>query len=175
MGKKENSKKLRSVLAILLVVFMMLGMVPEGIGQVYAADVETQGQDEQVNFFSKAKNFISDVGDGIADFFTGDQAEPIAAFDTNSVVDADTSQGWKSLVQYTTENIGRIWTDKSVYNDSVILPGIGDTGSPIPITKPEESDFMVGLSALSSTSNTSMTTSVPLDIVLVLDVSGWNE
>ena len=47
MGKKENSKKLRSVLAILLVVFMMLGMVPEGIGQVYAADVETQGQDEQ--------------------------------------------------------------------------------------------------------------------------------
>lgn len=172
MGKKENSKKLRSVLAILLVVFMMLGMIPEGIGQVYAADVETQGQDEQVNFFSKAKNFISDVGEGIADFFTGDQAEPIAAFDTNSVVDADTSQGWKSLVQYTTENIGRIWTDKSVYNDSVILPGIGDTGSPIPITKPEESDFMVGLSALSSTSNTSMTTSVPLDIVLVLDVSG---
>ena len=62
MGKKENSKKLRSVLAILLVVFMMLGMVPEGIGQVYAADVETQGQDEQVNFFSKAKNFNSRCG-----------------------------------------------------------------------------------------------------------------
>ena len=137
MRKKKNSKKLRSALAILLAGSMMLGLLPGGVGQVYAAD-----------------------------------PAPKAAFDETTVVDEETSQGWQEIVSNTTQNIGRIWTDKSVYNNDVTLPGIGEGGKPIPITKPETSDFMVGLSALSSTSNTSVTTSVPLDIVLVLDVSG---
>lgn len=137
MRKKKNSKKLRSALAILLAGSMMLGLLPGGVGQVYAAD-----------------------------------PAPKAAFDETTVVDEETSQGWRNIVENTTQNIGRIWTDKSVYNNDVTLPGIGEGGRPIPITKPETSDFMVGLSALSSTSNTSVTTSTPLDIVLVLDVSG---
>ena len=40
------------------------------------------------------------------------------------------------------------------------------------IAMPQDADFQVALSALSSTSNTSGYTAVPLDIVLVLDVSG---
>lgn len=174
MRKKRNSKKLRSALAILLAGSMMLGMVPGGMGQVYAADVETSVKEEQTGLLDKAKDFFSDMGEGIADFFTGESAEvePTAAFDETSIVDKETSQGWRDIVEKTTRNIGRIWTDKSVYNNDVTLPGIGDTGHEIPITKPETSDFMVGLSVLSSTSNTSVTTSTPLDIVLVLDVSG---
>lgn len=176
MRKKRNGKKLRSALAILLAGSMMLGMVPGGMGQVYAADAETSVKEEQTGLLGKAKNFFSDMGEGIADFFTGESAEvePVAAFDETSVVDKETSQGWRTLVENTTQNIGRIWTDKSVYNSNVTLPGIGE-GEDIPITKPEGSDFMVGLSALSSTSNTSVTTSTPLDIVLVLDVSGSME
>lgn len=174
MSKKRNSKKLRSALAILLAGSMMLGMVPGGMGQVYAADAETSVKEEQTGLLGKAKDFFSDMGEEITDLFTGGSAEvePAAAFDETSVVDAETSQGWRTLGEKTTQNIGRIWTDKSVYNSNVTLPGIGDGGKPIPITKPETSDFMVGLSALSSTSNTSVTTSTPLDIVLVLDVSG---
>ena len=173
MRKKRNSKKLRSALAILLAGSMMLGMVPGGMGQVYAADAETAVKEEQTGLLGKAKDFLSDMGERIADSFTGESAEvePAAAFDETSVVDAETSQGWQTLVKKTTQNIGRIWTDKSVYNSNVTLPGIGE-GEDIPITKPEGSDFMVGLSALSSTSNTSVTTSTPLDIVLVLDMSG---
>ncbi len=68
-----------------------------------------------------------------------------------------------------TANVGRIWTDKSVFNEDVKLLGGIES-----VIKKDDSDFLVGLSALSSTSNTITTTTSaqPLDIVLVLDVSG---
>lgn len=162
----KKGKKLRSsALAILLAASMIVGMVPGGMGEVQAADGKAKAE-EDVGFFDKAKGFFSDLFDG-----KEEEVQPVAAFDEDSIVDADTSQGWQPLAQYTTENIGRIWTDKSVYNGNVTLPGIGE-GPGISIEKQEDSDFMVGLSALSSTSNTSVTTQTPLDIALVLDVSG---
>lgn len=176
MEKKRSSKKLgASVLAILLVISMMVGMVPGGMSEVHAADAKANVEaEEQTGFLDKAKDFFSDMGEGIASFFTGGraEAESAAALAETSIVDKETSQGWRGIVENTTQNIGRIWTDKSVYNSNVTLPGIGEGGQEISITKPETSDFMVGLSALSSTSNTSVITSTPLDIVLVLDVSG---
>ena len=176
MEKKRSSKKLgASVLAILLVISMMVGMVPGGMSEVHAADAKANVKaEEQTGFLDKAKDFFSDMGEGIASFFTGGraEAESAAALAETSIVDKETSQGWRGIVENTTQNIGRIWTDKSVYNSNVTLPGIGEGGQEISITKPETSDFMVGLSALSSTSNTSVITSTPLDIVLVLDVSG---
>lgn len=179
MEKKRSSKKLgASVLAILLVISMTVGMVPGGMSEVHAADAKANVKaEEQTGFLDKAKDFFSDMGEGIASFFTGGraEAESAAALDEMSIVDKETSQGWRGIVENTTQNIGRIWTDKSVYNSNVTLPGIGEGGQEISITKPETSDFMVGLSALSSTSNTSVTTSTPLDIVLVLDVSGSME
>ena len=77
-----------------------------------------------------------------------------------TVVDPDTSDNWTYWAagsdgsgKITTQNVGRIWTDKTV-----------EAG--------EESDFVTTLSAISSTSNTTTTVPKPLDIVLVLDASG---
>lgn len=90
-----------------------------------------------------------------------------------TVVDPDTTNVWSDIAasSNSTENIGRIWTDKSVFNGNYNFEGALEGTS---VTKGENADFMVGLSAMSSTSNLKSTTSTvnPLDIVLVLDDSG---
>lgn len=79
-----------------------------------------------------------------------------------TVVDPDTSGRWEKWAaghsgnKVTTQNVGRIWTDKTVEV----------TG------ENEVSDFVTTLSAMSSTSNSTVTVTTPLDIVLVLDASG---
>lgn len=81
---------------------------------------------------------------------------------TGKVVDPDTSGRWEILAaghggnKVTTQNVGRIWTDKTV-------KATGEN---------EESDFLTTLSAMSSTSNSTVTVTTPLDIVMVLDASG---
>lgn len=174
MRKTKKQRFRASILAFLLIASMVLGMAPGSAGQVYAKESTSQtSSEEEPGFIDKAVGFFKDTGEKIESFFdAGDEAQPAAAFDETSVVDEDTMGSWTGIAKDSTQNIGRIWTDKSVYNGNVTLPGIGEGGQEIPITKPEGSDFMVGLSALSSTSNTSVTTSTPLDIVLVLDVSG---
>lgn len=78
------------------------------------------------------------------------------------VVDPDTSGRWEIWAaghggnKVTTQNVGRIWTDKTV-------KATGEN---------EESDFLTTLSAMSSTSNSTVTVTTPLDIVMVLDASG---
>lgn len=78
-----------------------------------------------------------------------------------TVVDPDTSNYWKFWAggydgkEVTTQNVGRIWTDKTVKETAAN----------------EESDFLTTLSAISSTSDTTVS-GKPLDIVLVLDASG---
>jgi pilin isopeptide linkage protein len=77
------------------------------------------------------------------------------------IVDHDTSNHWKFWAggydgsKVTTQNVGRIWTDKTVQ-------AIDDG----------KSDFLTTLSAMSSTSDTTSLVSRPLDIVMVLDASG---
>ena len=79
---------------------------------------------------------------------------------TGKVVDPDTSNYWKFWAggydgkEVTTQNVGRIWTDKTV---KAVENG--------------ESDFLTTLSAISSTSDTTIS-GKPLDIVMVLDASG---
>lgn len=91
----------------------------------------------------------------------------------DTIVDPDTTNAWSSIAanSNSTENIGRIWTDKSVFNGNYNFEGALKGTS---VTKGENADFMVGLSAMSSTSNlkSTVTNITPLDIVLVLDVSG---
>ena len=84
-------------------------------------------------------------------------------------VDAQTADSVDSILKNSTEYIGRIWTDKTVSADSISVSNLKQ-----PVSKSRDSDFLVGLSALSSTSNETKTTttSVPLDIVMVLDTSG---
>lgn len=79
-----------------------------------------------------------------------------------TVVDTDTSSRWEiwaaghSGNKVTTQHVGRIWTDKTVKATD----------------ENEESDFLTTLSAMSSTSNSTVTVTTPLDIVMVLDASG---
>lgn len=102
---------------------------------------------------------------------------PAAQAAGTMVVDPNTTNAW---TQYTrpdgnpsTQNVGRIWTDKSVFTEDYTFDGEASSLGGQQIGK-GDSDFLVGLSALSSTSNlkTTTTTSQPLDIVLVLDDSG---
>ena len=78
------------------------------------------------------------------------------------VVDPDTSGRWEIWAaghggnKVTTQNVGRIWTDKTVKATEENV----------------ESDFLTTLSAMSSTSNSTVTVTTPLDIVMVLDASG---
>lgn len=78
------------------------------------------------------------------------------------VADPDTSGRWEIWAaghggnKVTTQNVGRIWTDKTVK----------ETG------ENKASDFVTTLSAMSSTSNSTVTVTTPLDIVMVLDASG---
>ncbi len=97
------------------------------------------------------------------------QAAPASAFGTDVKADPGTLQTWQELAKDTTENVGRIWTDKTVSTKDLSFEG-----SPITVEK-GDSQFLVALSALSSTSNTVTTASRPLDITLVLDVSGSME
>ncbi len=95
-----------------------------------------------------------------------------AAASENAVADDITVNKWhdSNALDDSTKNVGRIWTDKSVSTEDVTLTNPKGTKS-LPVEK-GDSTFLVGLSALSSTAKIMGQTSVPLDIVLVLDVSG---
>lgn len=89
------------------------------------------------------------------------------------VVDVNTMETWENIAKKSTQYTGRIWTDKSVFTEGVTLPGSGEAeGGEDIVVEQGDSDFLVGLSALSSTSNMTTQSATPLDIVLVLDTSG---
>lgn len=93
---------------------------------------------------------------------------PVSAF-AATVADPSSASTWRNWgLENSTENVGRIWTDKTVSDGNIDLTGAGGT---MTIEK-GKSDFLTSLSAISSTSNLTMTSSTPLDIVLVLDASG---
>ena len=94
---------------------------------------------------------------------------PVSAF-AATVADPSSASTWRNWgLENSTENVGRIWTDKTVSDGNIELTGAGGT---MTIEKGDDSDFLTSLSAISSTSNLTMTSSTPLDIVLVLDASG---
>ena len=92
----------------------------------------------------------------------------------STVADSETINNWHdaNALDDSTKNVGRIWTDKSVSKGDVTLTSRQNDSQSSTITKSADSDFLVGLSALSSTAKIVGETTVPLDIVLVLDVSG---
>ncbi len=92
-----------------------------------------------------------------------------ATVGATTAADPSSATTWLNWgLENSTQNVGRIWTDKTVSDGDIVLTGAGD---PIKIKK-DNSDFLTSLSAISSTSNLTMTSSTPLDIVLVLDASG---
>ncbi len=98
-----------------------------------------------------------------------------AAAAETTVADDVTINKWhdSEALDDSTKNVGRIWTDKSVSTGNVKLTS--NTRASETSRKERGSDFLVGLSALSSTAKIMGQTTVPLDIVLVLDVSGSME
>ena len=95
-----------------------------------------------------------------------------------TVVDPDTTNVWTNYTrpggQPSTQNVGRIWTDKSVFDGDYSFTNDNDAGLNGKKVEKGDSDFLVSLSALSSTSNLKemVQTGKPLDIVLVFDMSG---
>lgn len=99
---------------------------------------------------------------------TSSRAEQIrAAANIETIADASTMGDWSGVVENTTQNIGRIWTDKTVSTSD-----IGISGAMSATVSKGDCDFITALSVLSSTSNIASTSTTPLDIVLVLDASG---
>ncbi len=86
------------------------------------------------------------------------EADPVTAGELNSRKD--------------TQDVGRVWTDKSVSSGDITLDAKATGKDAITIKKEGSSDFLIGLSAMSSAAQITGQVSRPLDIVLVLDVSG---
>ena len=101
---------------------------------------------------------------------SGAGTTPYAAGDKDTVADPNTASTWRDWgLDYSTQSVGRIWTDKTVSTEDIALTGADGT---ITIEKSPEADFLTAFSALSSTSNLKSKVAQPLDIVLVLDASG---
>lgn len=93
-----------------------------------------------------------------------------ATVGATTLADPSSASTWRNWgLENSTQNVGRIWTDKTVSAGDIVLTGAG--GDKI-IPKNKDSDFLTAFSAISSTSNLRETATEPLDIVLVLDASG---
>lgn len=89
------------------------------------------------------------------------EADPVTAGELNSGKD--------------TRDVGRVWTDKSVSSGDIALDAKATGKDAMTIEKDANSDFLVGLSAMSSAAQITGQITTPLDIVLVMDVSGSME
>ena len=113
---------------------------------------------------------FADEGASAGSGASGAGTTPYAAGDKDTVADPNTASTWRDWgLDYSTQSVGRIWTDKTVSTEGIALTGADGT---ITIEKSPEADFLTAFSALSSTSNLKSTVAQPLDIVLVLDASG---
>ena len=98
--------------------------------------------------------------------------------DPAPVADTTTYTDWEDLFSVggsaylTTKDIGRIWTDKSVSTQDITLPGTNIDGLENNTVKKEaDADFLVALSGLGSAATIVDRVSVPIDTVLILDMS----
>lgn len=113
---------------------------------------------------------FADEGASAGSGASGVNPTPYAAGDKGTVADPNTASSWRDWgLDYSTQSVGRIWTDKTVSTEGINLTGADGT---ITIEKSSEADFLTAFSALSSTSNLKSKIAQPLDIVLVLDASG---
>lgn len=95
----------------------------------------------------------------------GEEPKPEQA--VTRVADASTINSWKEFygTEKNTSNIGKIWTDKTVSTGELEL-----IESDLDMI-PEQDNFMVGLSALSSSKSVTLEAAIPVDVMFALDVS----
>ena len=113
---------------------------------------------------------FADEGASAGSGTSGGTPTPYAAGDKGTEADPNTASSWRDWgLDYSTQSVGRIWTDKTVSTEGIVLTG---ADGEMTIEKSPEADFLTAFSALSSTSNLKSKIAQPLDIVLVLDASG---
>lgn len=98
-----------------------------------------------------------------------------ATVGATTLADPSSASTWRNWgLENSTQNVGRIWTDKTVSAGDIVLTGAGGDKiiSNNKDSEGKDSDFLTAFSAISSTSNLRETATTPLDIVLVLDASG---
>ena len=97
--------------------------------------------------------------------------------DTAQVIAADKTADLSTVTKYTeslgdnasTEYAGRVWTDKTVYSDSKVeVEGYGG----VKMEVENDSDFLVGFSALATSQSISGEEQAPIDVVFIIDISG---
>ncbi len=89
-----------------------------------------------------------------------------------SVVDRDTTNQYTVSLgdNASTEYAGRLWSDKTVFDDDVTFATFG--GGQASFTKGNGEDFLVAFSTLGTSMAVSGETQAPLDVVFVIDISG---
>ncbi len=96
---------------------------------------------------------------------------------TAQVIAADKTADLSTITKYTeslgdnasTEYAGRVWTDKTVYSDSKVeVEGYGG----VKVEVENDSDFLVGFSALATSQSISGEEQAPIDVVFIIDISG---
>jgi len=98
-------------------------------------------------------------------------AMPAYAADFTEVADTSTLDGWKDVFgdpnsnNISTENAGKVWTDKSVFTDSL-------TSGNTTVRTEGNNSLLVALSAMASNTTVKGESNVPTDTMLILDVSG---
>lgn len=91
------------------------------------------------------------------------------------VSDLDTSTKYTESLgdNASTEFSGRVWTDKSVYDSDVTFDTFGGGTTTIKLNENNNGeDFLVAYSALATSETVSGQTQAPVDVVLILDISG---
>lgn len=98
--------------------------------------------------------------------------DPAPVADTTTYTDWEDLFGVGGSAYLTTKDIGRIWTDKSVSTQDIKLPGTTIEGlTNNTVEKEAGADFLVALSGLGSAATIVDRVSVPIDTVLILDMS----
>ncbi|MBE7056798.1 MAG: VWA domain-containing protein [Ruminococcaceae bacterium] len=94
---------------------------------------------------------------------------------TNVVSDLDTSDKYSESLgdNASTEYAGRIWSDKSVYSSDAVFNTYGGGKSTIVLNENNNGeDFLVAFSALATSESIEGESQAPVDVVLILDISG---
>ena len=155
-------EKPRKGLSIFVAVLTALAIASASLLAVpaYAAESGAENQNPVMEFFGN-------IADGAAQLFGlgDDGVETYAVENADTVVDPNTTNVWSDIATSSkdTQNVGRIWTDKSVFNDDYSFEGTLQGQS---ISK-GDSDFLVGLSAMSSTIRTFLPLTSPMMLMLL--------
>lgn len=97
---------------------------------------------------------------------------PILAFAATN--DRDTTVKYTESLgeNASTEYAGRVWTDKSVFTNNVRFDTYGGGSATVHIDANAGEDFLISYSALATSQAISGQSHAPVDVVLILDISG---